>query len=215
MSDAPDIITLQSRLEEAQRAEDALHARLASAEAKVRELECDNNGLRLGTEHFPRMLKTAEARLRVVTEALETMKSGAKVLSGAVSGGLAKDFADSFLAGIEKALHATRSADLPSAEQIEELSAVSPGRHPIEGTPVEPCPHCIGTGIKPADLPPHPDTERLDWLEARSTPKLGWIARQSNMGRGYRLHQDQFAQWPTARAAIDAARAQAGKEAGR
>lgn len=33
------------------------------------------------------------------------------------------------------------------------------------------------------------DTELLDHLEAQGTPGMGWVARQSIHGRGYRLHQ--------------------------
>jgi hypothetical protein len=55
------------------------------------------------------------------------------------------------------------------------------------------------------------DTERLDWVEAQGR-KTGflWIARHSLLERGYRVHQIR-PRWgagePTARAAIDSARA--------
>ena len=36
------------------------------------------------------------------------------------------------------------------------------------------------------------DAARLDWLQEQSykAPHLGWVARESTTGRGYRLHQD-------------------------
>ena len=36
------------------------------------------------------------------------------------------------------------------------------------------------------------DAARLDWLQEQSykAPGLGWVARDSTTGRGYRLHQD-------------------------
>lgn len=51
------------------------------------------------------------------------------------------------------------------------------------------------------------DTARLDWLEAQGNG-APWIARQSAIGRGFRLHNSEHRDpgLPTARAAIDAAR---------
>lgn len=52
------------------------------------------------------------------------------------------------------------------------------------------------------------DAERLDWLETKSDGS-DWIARESGTGRGYRLHNTgRGSTGITARAAIDAARAQ-------
>lgn len=51
------------------------------------------------------------------------------------------------------------------------------------------------------------DKARLDWLDSKGAPKLPWIARESAIGRGYRLHQDKVcAGHGTPRDAIDAAR---------
>jgi hypothetical protein len=49
------------------------------------------------------------------------------------------------------------------------------------------------------------DAERLDWLQAQGFAGLGWVARNSTTGRGYRLHQDA-AGCVRARDAIDAAK---------
>ena len=51
------------------------------------------------------------------------------------------------------------------------------------------------------------DSERLSFIEAQGSPGIGWIARHSFTGRGYRLHQDPSFNTATAREAIDAARA--------
>lgn len=54
------------------------------------------------------------------------------------------------------------------------------------------------------------DTKRLDWLESKSDGS-SWVARQSNHGRGFRLHNtgEDSSHWylarGTARAAIDVA----------
>lgn len=49
------------------------------------------------------------------------------------------------------------------------------------------------------------DKERLDWLEKQSSGDP-WIARQSESGRGFRLHNTlRDGASPTAREAIDAA----------
>lgn len=50
------------------------------------------------------------------------------------------------------------------------------------------------------------DTERLDFLEAQATPGLNWVCRESETGRGYRLHQGSGNESKTAREAIDRAR---------
>ena len=52
------------------------------------------------------------------------------------------------------------------------------------------------------------DTERLDWLQQKGVKSgLGWIARESVTGRGYRLHQATAdgPTWSSPRTAIDAA----------
>jgi hypothetical protein len=52
------------------------------------------------------------------------------------------------------------------------------------------------------------DKDRLDWLFKQGKPSgLGWTARDSTTGRGYRLHQtvDGEPSWVSPRAAIDAA----------
>jgi hypothetical protein len=49
------------------------------------------------------------------------------------------------------------------------------------------------------------DAERLDWLQAQGFAGLGWVARNSTTGRGYRLHQDA-AGCVRVRNAIDAAK---------
>lgn len=48
------------------------------------------------------------------------------------------------------------------------------------------------------------DTERLDWIE-RQTNMDAWTARQSESGRGFRLHNTNRSKFKTAREAIDAA----------
>lgn len=57
---------------------------------------------------------------------------------------------------------------------------------------------------------PSDDTARLNWLEAHGLPGLGWVARDSTTGRGYRLHQDS-AGHVLVRDAIDAAIKQGGQ----
>lgn len=52
------------------------------------------------------------------------------------------------------------------------------------------------------------DTNRLDFLESKATPPLGWLCRDSSSGRGYRLHQGSGYTATTAREAIDDARLQ-------
>lgn len=37
------------------------------------------------------------------------------------------------------------------------------------------------------------DVRRLDWLDQQGDPGIGWVARKSTTGRGYRLHQDSSA----------------------
>jgi hypothetical protein len=51
--------------------------------------------------------------------------------------------------------------------------------------------------------PAEQDARRLDWLDSKGGD---WIARDSEHGRGYRLHQTtRDNSYPTARLAIDAA----------
>lgn len=48
------------------------------------------------------------------------------------------------------------------------------------------------------------DKARLDFLESHSEHGLGWIARASTTGRGYRLHQERDTYLTiSARTAID------------
>jgi hypothetical protein len=47
------------------------------------------------------------------------------------------------------------------------------------------------------------DTARLDFLESRSNGD-DWVARESETGRGYRLHNSSRQGYATARAALDA-----------
>jgi chromosome segregation ATPase len=54
-------------------------------------------------------------------------------------------------------------------------------------------------------VPLEADAERLDWLQAQGFAGLGWVARNSTTGRGYRLHQDA-AGCVRVRDAIDAAK---------
>jgi hypothetical protein len=58
--------------------------------------------------------------------------------------------------------------------------------------------------LPPVELTPvEQDTRRLDWLDSKGGD---WIARDSEYGRGYRLHQTtRDNSYPTARMAIDAA----------
>lgn len=53
---------------------------------------------------------------------------------------------------------------------------------------------------------PRTDTERLDWLTRQGNGQP-WIARQSEVGRGFRLHNSEHRAdtHPDPRAAIDAA----------
>lgn len=48
------------------------------------------------------------------------------------------------------------------------------------------------------------DADRLDFIESMGNG-APWIARQSSLGRGYRLHNDKHGTHITARGAIDAA----------
>lgn len=50
------------------------------------------------------------------------------------------------------------------------------------------------------------NTKRLDWLQAQSEHGYGWVARKSELDRGYRVHQDPSnIHNYTVREAIDAA----------
>ena len=51
----------------------------------------------------------------------------------------------------------------------------------------------------------HTDTELLNWVEVQAVPGMGWIARNSSTGRGFRVHQDHSAKSKTAREAISQA----------
>lgn len=53
----------------------------------------------------------------------------------------------------------------------------------------------------------HKDANRLDFLDSMGNG-MKWIARNSNTGRGWRLHNDRDGQHETVRAAIDAAKEQ-------
>ncbi len=58
-------------------------------------------------------------------------------------------------------------------------------------------------------MPERTDTERLDWLERQGEPNaLGWVCRDSDTGRGWRLHQTTRSDaMPNIRTAIDVAMA--------
>lgn len=70
--------------------------------------------------------------------------------------------------------------------------------------------HCPCCGTFPHDkdaLNSHPDTELWDWLEEQAEDGMGWVARPSTTGRGYRLHQEpKMVHGVTAPTAREAAR---------
>lgn len=47
--------------------------------------------------------------------------------------------------------------------------------------------HCVNPPLSDETVK---DAERLNWLQAQSVDDMGWCARLSGLGRGYRLHQD-------------------------
>jgi hypothetical protein len=85
-----------------------------------------------------------------------------------------------------------------AAEVLLTAAQATLARFPEDGGPVLPA-------VSVRDL--FKDKERLDWLDGKNRSNLGWVARESTTGRGYRVHQATDAPHPSARAAIDAARA--------
>lgn len=80
------------------------------------------------------------------------------------------------------------------------------------------CNHCKARGPLVQDSPEKAaeawnqqfaaaDTVRMNWIEGQATDGLGWQARQSATGRGFRLHQGSEPGAVTAREAIDLAAA--------
>lgn len=60
----------------------------------------------------------------------------------------------------------------------------------------------LSSSSAPSATAVHPDTARLDFIE-RMGRNSNWVARHSNTGRGYRLHNDKDGIALSARAAID------------
>lgn len=212
-------LILRSRLEETERRLMEAHAeierlneinarRAEAAEARVKELESRLESERITRDHVIEKGAKLESRLFAVTEAADDVCSEYELVLKSVESN-SRRFPRSHV--MLAKFYAARSADQPSTE---DLSAVSPTVHPSEGEPVEPCPYCLGSGIA-GDLPPHPDTERMDWLLSKSTNHAGaFMDLEHPWGPAGRPMEDfakhDFGYWLLSRAAIDAARAQEG-----
>lgn len=215
---------LRMRERIAKEANDAMRAELADARAELarlregaKEMEIERDCLRVDRDALSHQRNQADARLRAVTEAADDMRwvldfvteklrlenyQGAQVLlhlNGRGALAIAR-------------YDAARSGDLPtsapkidtSAQRVDavDTSADLPPR-PKHDWQV--CPECKRRylGAHTCERTPHPDTERLDWMEKHTGAVI------------HIDHGDYEHSWSEggARVAIDAAR-RAEKEAG-
>ena len=198
------------RLSEFEKDSDALRAQLAERDARIEELTDEHTELAGKLDMACHRAEKAEARLRAVNEALAAYQNalfdGPENLSAKRAGEL------------NEQANAARSGDLPPRITAARLAEVIKCAYIIHGRDWREVAEMVLPQL--GDLPPHPDTARLDWLEKNEATKDfvcqgfrredgSWVPSQwMNLHSGHPRLIDSAQ--PTLRAAIDAARAQEG-----